>query len=168
MAVDLACAAILVPVVFSVAASWKHKPSRPAPQTAEQASLTAKVQQEVEGQARWLREAWTSSPGLFVGAAAAVAAVLGLCAWVLVLLARTMAPPHGTADSSWPGRAGPPPSLGLGKFGDGHGLWLAAFVGVTLIQSAFTGFCPACNILRRLGVGRGQPGDDCGGPKCGQ
>jgi hypothetical protein len=33
-------------------------------------------------------------------------------------------------------------------------LLLAAFVGVNLIQSAFTGFCPAENIFRKLGVGR--------------
>lgn len=40
-------------------------------------------------------------------------------------------------------------------------LLLAAFVGVNLIQSAFTGFCPAENILRKLGVGRDQIGS-CG------
>ena len=33
-------------------------------------------------------------------------------------------------------------------------LLLAVFVGVNLIQSALTGFCPAELILRRLGVGR--------------
>jgi len=33
-------------------------------------------------------------------------------------------------------------------------LLLAVFVGCNLIQSAFTGFCPAENILRKLGVGR--------------
>lgn len=33
-------------------------------------------------------------------------------------------------------------------------LLLAAFVGVNLIQSALTGFCPAEIILRRLGVGK--------------
>ncbi|MCC7517652.1 MAG: DUF2892 domain-containing protein [Verrucomicrobiae bacterium] len=32
---------------------------------------------------------------------------------------------------------------------------LAAFVGVNLIQSAFTGICPAGNLLRKLGVGKG-------------
>jgi hypothetical protein len=32
---------------------------------------------------------------------------------------------------------------------------LTVFVGVNLIQSAFTGFCPAESILRKLGVGRG-------------
>ena len=31
-------------------------------------------------------------------------------------------------------------------------LWLTAFVGANLLQSAFTGFCPAATILRRLGV----------------
>ncbi|QWL65380.1 YgaP family membrane protein [Aeromonas jandaei] len=30
-------------------------------------------------------------------------------------------------------------------------VWLSASVGVNLIQSAFTGFCPAAIILRRLG-----------------
>jgi len=33
-----------------------------------------------------------------------------------------------------------------------HALWLAAFVGANLLQSAFTGFCPLESILRRLGV----------------
>ena len=32
---------------------------------------------------------------------------------------------------------------------------LTAFVGVNLLQSAFTGFCPAAMILRKLGIGRG-------------
>jgi hypothetical protein len=34
-------------------------------------------------------------------------------------------------------------------------LLLAAFVGVNLIQSAFTGFCPAEKIFAKLGIGRG-------------
>ncbi len=29
--------------------------------------------------------------------------------------------------------------------------WLSVLVGVNLIQSAFTGFCPAAMVLRRLG-----------------
>lgn len=33
-------------------------------------------------------------------------------------------------------------------------IWLAVFVGANLLQSAFTGFCPAETILRRLGVGK--------------
>ena len=36
-------------------------------------------------------------------------------------------------------------------------LWwlLTAFIGLNLLQSAFTGFCPAAMVMRRLGVGRG-------------
>lgn len=33
-------------------------------------------------------------------------------------------------------------------------LFLTGFVGVNLIQSAFTGFCPAENIFRKLGIGK--------------
>jgi len=33
-------------------------------------------------------------------------------------------------------------------------LLLAAFVGANLIQSAFTGFCPAENVFRKLGIGK--------------
>ena len=33
--------------------------------------------------------------------------------------------------------------------------WLmTAFIGVNLFQSAFTGFCPAAMVMRRLGIGR--------------
>lgn len=31
-------------------------------------------------------------------------------------------------------------------------LLLAGFVGLNLLQSSFTGFCPAASVLRRLGV----------------
>ncbi|ASK53363.1 DUF2892 domain-containing protein [Vibrio tarriae] len=31
-------------------------------------------------------------------------------------------------------------------------LWLTVFVGVNLIQSAFTGFCPAVFFLKKLGL----------------
>jgi len=33
-----------------------------------------------------------------------------------------------------------------------HWLWLTAFVGLNLFQSAFTNWCPMMAILRRLGV----------------
>lgn len=33
---------------------------------------------------------------------------------------------------------------------------LTAFVGINLLQSAFTGFCPAALILRKLGVKSGN------------
>ncbi len=30
-------------------------------------------------------------------------------------------------------------------------VWLSVFVGINLIQSAFSGFCPAATLLKRLG-----------------
>ena len=47
-------------------------------------------------------------------------------------------------------------SLALAHWVNDWWLLLAAFVGVNLIQSAFTGFCPAEIILKKLGVGKGQ------------
>lgn len=38
---------------------------------------------------------------------------------------------------------------------------LSAFVGINLIQSSFTGFCPAEIILKKLGIG-GKGGCCCG------
>ena len=35
-------------------------------------------------------------------------------------------------------------------------LWLTAFVGANLLQSAFTGFCPLAMILKALGVRPGE------------
>ncbi|MFD2172466.1 YgaP family membrane protein [Rhodobacter lacus] len=34
-------------------------------------------------------------------------------------------------------------------------LWFTVFIGVNLIQSAFTGFCPAAMVLGKLGVKTG-------------
>ena len=31
-------------------------------------------------------------------------------------------------------------------------IWVAAFVGANLLQSAFTGFCPLATLLRRAGL----------------
>ena len=52
-------------------------------------------------------------------------------------------------------------SLGLGVTGSpifhhGNWLWLTAFVGFNLLQSAFTGFCPLAIILKKLGSKPGQ------------
>lgn len=44
-------------------------------------------------------------------------------------------------------------SLALAHYVSLNWLWLTIFVGANLLQSAFTGFCPAENILRKLGVG---------------
>ena len=52
-------------------------------------------------------------------------------------------------------------SLLLGHFINPHWLWLAAFVGVNLIQSAITGFCPACKIIGKLGIAK----DSCPLPR---
>ncbi|HGG60539.1 MAG TPA: DUF2892 domain-containing protein [Gammaproteobacteria bacterium] len=35
-------------------------------------------------------------------------------------------------------------------------LWLTGFVGLNLLQSAFTGFCPLAKILKALGVKPGE------------
>lgn len=53
-------------------------------------------------------------------------------------------------------------SLTLAHFFGSVWLLLAAFVGLNLIQSAFTGFCPAEMILHKLGLGSGC----CGGKDC--
>lgn len=45
-------------------------------------------------------------------------------------------------------------SLALAHWVSQWWLLLTAFVGVNLIQSAFTGFCPAEIIFKRLGVGQ--------------
>ncbi len=51
-------------------------------------------------------------------------------------------------------------SLALAHYVSPHWLWLTAFVGANLLQSAFTGFCPAETVLKKLGVGKG--GSCCG------
>ena len=43
-------------------------------------------------------------------------------------------------------------SLALSQIMSPYWLWLTAFVGLNLLQSAFTGFCPAALVLKRLGV----------------
>ena len=54
-------------------------------------------------------------------------------------------------------------SLALGHWVSPWWLLLAAFVGVNLIQSAFTGFCPPEILLRKLGVP--SRGCGCAAPK---
>lgn len=43
-------------------------------------------------------------------------------------------------------------SLALTRWVNPNWVWLTVFVGVNLIQSVFTGFCPAVNILRKCGM----------------
>ena len=47
-------------------------------------------------------------------------------------------------------------SLALSAFVHPGFVWLTAFVGVNLIQSAFTGFCPAAMVFRALGMRPGE------------
>jgi Inner membrane protein YgaP-like, transmembrane domain len=50
--------------------------------------------------------------------------------------------------------------LALGYWVNQLWLFLAAFVGLNLFQTAFTGFCPLERILIKLGIGRA--GEECG------
>ena len=43
-------------------------------------------------------------------------------------------------------------SLALAHFISLHWLWLTAFVGLNLLQSAFTNWCPAMTIFRIMGL----------------
>nr|WP_316650423.1 DUF2892 domain-containing protein [uncultured Gellertiella sp.] len=45
-------------------------------------------------------------------------------------------------------------SLLLARFVHPDFVWLTAFAGINLLQSAFTGFCPAVIVFRKLGLGR--------------
>jgi hypothetical protein len=47
-------------------------------------------------------------------------------------------------------------SLGLSQIHSSYWLWLTALVGASLLQSAFTGFCPTALILKALGLRPGQ------------
>jgi hypothetical protein len=49
-------------------------------------------------------------------------------------------------------------SLGLGLWVSQWWFILTGFVGVNLIQSAFTGFCPPEKLLRKMGL---KPGGCC-------
>ena len=54
-------------------------------------------------------------------------------------------------------------SLALAHFVAPQWLWLTAFVGANLVQSAFTDWCPAVWILQRLGF---QRAGSCCSSKC--
>ena len=46
-------------------------------------------------------------------------------------------------------------SLALSQLHNPAWLWLTGFVGVNLIQAAFTGFCPAAMVFKWLGLRTG-------------
>jgi hypothetical protein len=43
-------------------------------------------------------------------------------------------------------------SVLLTSFVSPYFLWFTVFIGVNLIQSSFTGFCPAAMVLKKLGL----------------
>lgn len=43
-------------------------------------------------------------------------------------------------------------SLGLAYYFSHYWLWLTAFVGLNLLQSAFTNWCPGMMILKAMGL----------------
>lgn len=54
-------------------------------------------------------------------------------------------------------------SIILSHFVSPWWLLLGVFVGINLIQSALTGFCPAEIIFRKLGITKDGGGSCCGG-----
>ena len=50
-------------------------------------------------------------------------------------------------------------SLALSQLHSPYWLWFTAFVGVNLLQSSVTGFCPLVKILKPLGIKPGQAFD---------
>lgn len=52
-------------------------------------------------------------------------------------------------------------SIVLTKFVHPNFWWLTAFIGANLFQSAFTGFCPAGMVMKKLGIGRNASGTSC-------
>jgi hypothetical protein len=46
-------------------------------------------------------------------------------------------------------------SLVLSQIHSIYWLWFTAFVGLNMFQAAFTGFCPAAMIFKRLGIKSG-------------
>ena len=44
-------------------------------------------------------------------------------------------------------------SLALGTWVHPNWYWFTAFIGLNLLQSGFTNWCPMMTILRKLGVG---------------
>ena len=51
-------------------------------------------------------------------------------------------------------------SLALAHYVSNNWLWLTAFVGLNLLQSSFTNWCPAMSIFRAMGM---KDAGSCGG-----
>ena len=52
-------------------------------------------------------------------------------------------------------------SLGLAHYLDPRWLWFTVFIGLNLLQSGFTNWCPMMTILKKLGVPEQTP-NRCG------
>ncbi len=48
-------------------------------------------------------------------------------------------------------------SIALTQYVSPLWMWLSVFVGLNMLQSAFTGFCPLVNILKAFGFKERQP-----------
>ncbi|MDZ4311289.1 MAG: DUF2892 domain-containing protein [Cypionkella sp.] len=46
-------------------------------------------------------------------------------------------------------------SVLLTSFVSGYFVWFTVFIGVNLMQSAFTGFCPAAMVFKAMGIRKG-------------
>lgn len=57
--------------------------------------------------------------------------------------------------------------LALGTFVNPYWYLLSAFVGLNMMQAAFTGFCPAAMIFRALGLEAGPAFGKCMPPRAG-
>lgn len=52
-------------------------------------------------------------------------------------------------------------SLALAHYHDARWLWFTAFIGLNLLQSGFTNWCPMMTILAKLGVPKLPPQSCC-------
>ena len=52
-------------------------------------------------------------------------------------------------------------SLALAKLYSHHWLYFTAFIGLNLLQSGFTNWCPAMSIFRALGLKDAKDGKSC-------
>ena len=52
-------------------------------------------------------------------------------------------------------------SVLLTQFVHPNFFWLTVFIGANLFQSAFTGFCPAAMVMKKLGIGRANDASCC-------
>lgn len=52
-------------------------------------------------------------------------------------------------------------SVLLTQFVHPNFVWFTVFIGANLFQSAFTGFCPAAMVMKKLGIGRADGASCC-------